>query len=395
MIRIGRYTAALGMIAAGELLVLDHLAVLDSMAIIGAWWPVLLLMFGIELLFMQLIYRDPAQRMRFDFGGFIAAAILTGFVVIAVNGNQLKLTWLPQWFDGIVHQYSDESGVAFDQGTITPGIDHRTRKISLKNSNGRIIVKQGPVNGVEIHSTVYVSGAAAEEAAEIARQSAVEVRDGDHAQIIANGKPYGAAKMHKPRINLTVTLPQGPLPELDISVDNGAVDLQQLSSEQIIVVEVKNGDARGSGVDARLDVTVFNGKIQFAGLERETTLETMNGSIRADQVASSLTADTKNGSITLNDVHADLKAHTANGRIHVTSAEVGGSWDVSSVIGDVVLTWPDGEDVTVNGNSSFGDINTDWALDVRDHEVSGTLGDGTHRIRVNTHGDLSLQKRQP
>jgi hypothetical protein len=394
MIRIGRYTAALGMITTGVLLVLDHLGIVDSLAVIGTWWPALLLAFGVELLLMQVIYRDPGHRIRFDFGGFIGAAILTGFVVIAVQGNQFKLTWLPQWFDGIVHQYSDESGQSFDKGAITVDLNDTIRKISFKDSNGRIILKQGPVTAIEIQTMVYISGAAGE-AEDIARQSTVDVRDGDHIEIIANGKPYGKAKLHKPRMNLIVTLPQGRLPELEVDVDNGVVDLQRLSSEQLIAVEVKNGDATGSGVDARLDVTVFNGKIRFTGLKRETTLDTMNGSIHAEQVEGSLAADTKNGSITLNNVFADLEAQTANGDISITSSKVGGSWDVSSVVGDVVLTWPEEAGVSVDGKSSFGDINTVWPLNVHDHRVVGTIGDGTHRMTVETHGDLSLQKYEP
>lgn len=395
MIRIGRYTAALGVIAIGILLILDHIGVLDSLAVIGNWWPALILAFGVELILIQAIYRDPGQRLRFDFGGFIGAVVLCGFVLVATQGSQFKFAWLPQWFNGIVHQYSDESGLSFDKGKTIVTLNDNTRKVSVKDGNGRIILKQGPVSQIEIDTVVYVSGADASEAEEIARQSSIEVQEGENIEISANGKPYGMGNLRKPRMNLTVTLPERTLPELDINLDNGGVELQPLRSDNLIELDVKNGEVTGGGVDGRLNVIVYNGKIKLSQLKGETALETMNGSIQADRVEGTLNADTKNGSIVLNEVFGSLSAETVNGSIDIATSKVGGSWNVKSVMGDLVLAWPEGASVRVDGESSFGDFNTVWPFTVQDHRITGSLGDGTHRISLDTHGDISLRSNRP
>jgi hypothetical protein len=380
MIRIGRYTAALAMTGIGILLLLDHGGAVDAMAILRVWWPVALVAFGVELLIVQGVLRKEGTRVRLAFGAMFGAAVLSGFMLVATQGSELRLSSLQQWTDGVSWGLYDSEHAkhSFDKGIQVVPLLSPDDTVAITDMNGQVILKKGPVKDIEVHTSVYVDMSDPMNAATIARQSYVEIKGGKRTEIVAHGEPYGMGKMRKPRLNLTITIPEGRLPSsVEVGVGNGSIRVEQLPESKDLVLDVKNGDISGEGIGGSLRAKVLNGDVKLSRLDGSATVETVNGDIE------------------LLEVRKAISAKTVNGDIQLRSPVVGGAWSLSSTLGDITIAWPEDAGVKVKAATGFGDVHSDWPLDGGQREVSGTLGDGTWTITANTKADVSLKRFEP
>lgn len=379
MNRFGRYTAALAMTAVGVLLLLDHEGTVDAMAVLRVWWPVLLVAFGVELLIVQGFFRKEGTRVRPAIGAMFGAAVLCGFMLVATQGNEFRLSWLQKWTDGASWGLFDSASAAFsiDKGVYTLPVSDRNKGVVISTFNGRVQLRQGPVQDIEVKTMLYVNADNKNKADEVARQSSVQLRDGERREIIAVAQSYGVGKLRKPRMDLTVTFPVGQVPPVEVIVGNGDIDVHQMTGSGTITLDLKNGHITGDQIGGSVRAKILNGDIKLAQLSGMTTVETINGDIG------------------LQDVRLGVSAKTVNGDIEVRSPVIGGAWNVSSTMGDLKLAWPDGTGVKVKATTGFGDIQSEWPLNAGKGETSGTLGDGMWDITAHTKADVSLLRFQP
>ncbi|MBW5449387.1 DUF4097 family beta strand repeat protein [Cohnella sp. CFH 77786] len=383
MIKIGRYTAALSLTSLGILLLLDHAGVLDALRVLSVWWPVALVALGVELILVQSVHRHEGRRVGFSFGTLFGAAVLGGFVLIAARGNEINLSSLRQWTDGIGWGFYDSERAkhSFDKGVTVVPIRDPSKKVTISDVNGDVTLREGSGSDIEVKAVVYVDVTDRTKAESLAERSAVQVMEGESVEIVANGQPYGKGNLRKPRMDITVTLPRDRMPSsLEVLVGSGSVRLERLTESVHLALDVKNGDITGERIGGTLQVKLLNGDIRLADLHGNADLESVNGNMEIRNPLAALTAK---------NMHGDIL---------VRSGSVGGDWNVSSTIGDVTLAWPENAGVTITAKSTFGDIEDDWSLQVREHEDSGTqelsgkLGDGSRHISAETVGDIKLEK---
>lgn len=381
MIKIGRYTAALSLTALGILLLLDHAGFLDVFAVLGAWWPAALVALGIELIVVQSIHRQEGKRVRISFGILFGAFILGGFVLAAARGSNYHFSSVQEWTRGITWGLydSDRAKHSFDKGVTSVPLPAPGTKVTVSDVNGNVTLTEGPVSEIEVKAVVYVDVSDMDRARELADRSSVRITDDDGLQIAAYVEPYGVGNLRKPRMDITVTLPQGRVPvSMEVNVGSGSVRLDQLTESSELALDVKNGGITGNNVGGGLHAKLLNGDIELTGLMGDADLEIVNGDLK------------------VRDPKAAISAQTVTGDVSVRGSAVRGDWKASSKIGDIDLAWPEGTGVTVSARTTMGDVNDSWSLDRDGNEVSGTIGDGTRKITAETHGgDISLEKLEP
>ncbi len=121
---------------------------------------------------------------------------------------------------------------------------------------------------------------------------------------------------------------------------------------------------------------------------------TVNGDVEARGLTAHAYAETVNGDVVLHTTGFG-EAETVNGDIIATIGDVTEGLNFSSVNGDLIVTLPADIDANIVGETLSGDISSDFSLAIQNSfghkNFRGTLGDGGHRIRMESvNGDIEI-----
>ena len=199
----------------------------------------------------------------------------------------------------------------------TPGIEAKedwTRRYTLKsggsleirNTNGRIKVRPGDGDAVEIVATRVARGD--DEAAAKRALDGIQIREtASPTSILLDstfGEAFGGVREQR-QVHYVVTLPRRA--NLTLKATNGDIDLD--------------------GVTGTIAVESTNGRIKASGVENQTKVETGNGEVVIDvaKLGGAVTCDTTNGRISVTiprDAKAELSARVTNGAISHSNLEL-------------------------------------------------------------------------
>ncbi len=176
------------------------------------------------------------------------------------------------------------------------------------------------------------------------------------------------------------TIPLGDLAALDITTDNGQVEVVggNVSAIELraVLVESDRGDASYTVTEApgggggRL---VIDGECDGGWLDRcsvgfrvvvpehfDVAIETSNGRIDIEGITGDVDIETNNGAIDGDDLGSAIaSAHTDNGRIELAFADAPDDVEVQTDNGRIVVRVPEGADYAVTADSDNGAIEID------------------------------------
>lgn len=137
---------------------------------------------------------------------------------------------------------------------------------------------------------------------------------------------------------------------------------------------------------ARLETT--NGSIEATDVAGDPELESTNGRLTARRVDGTVSLTTSNAAITAREIGGLAGASTTNGAIDVDVPALDGDVAIETSSGAIDAALAPGLDVTLSATTSNGSVDVE-GLDLSDatrsgSSVSGTLGDGTHALSLET-----------
>ena len=185
-----------------------------------------------------------------------------------------------------------------------------------------------------------------------------------------------------------------------IRVDASSAPVTANGVKGELSVDVGSGIVRVTEGEGLLDVDTGSGSVEVSRFKgRELTVDTGSGSVNGTELtAEGLTIETGSGDIELAGVSSpSLSLETGSGTVRADLRTDLKSLSVETGSGDVAVTAPATLDAEVEIETSSGDIESDFPLQVtrhaRDHLV-GRIGTGKGRIAVETgSGDVRLIKR--
>lgn len=425
-VRVGRYTGAALIIAVGVLLILDKRWGTDYVYEMVDWWPFLLVVLGVEyiVLFLWTRRRNKVQsdnpsnpdeqikvRFRPDAKGILTSLILATSVFIVTEQDHYMHLWnrVSLNLGAASMDYSQAAGYMEDKGTIRVPVRMDTSDLVVEGVNGDISVQRGDTDEIEVRTVIWVDQTTEVQAKAVAAASFVEADGTKVIYIKATGKTYGDNEKTRPRMNLTITIPDDRRFNLDIRTSNGAILLNRPEAISTILAETGNGRIRItnavgdiSGKTLNGDVIVANaignvdldsnrGDMKARGISGDVDLATQVGSISIADSVGEFIAETRNGNITLDGANLGIKAQSLNGSINIVSTKVGGDWDVYSAVGAINVLLPDRGDYSLAGSSSYGDLSTDLPFKVQNKTIEGQLGEGEYRVKIEGNSDLTIQ----
>lgn len=413
MFKAGRWTAALVLLTVGILLIVDQTTGSRWMDHVMDWWPLVLIALGLEYIIMIVIARKKGGDLRLEIGTLVFAFLLAAAATVLSTTGFQPDQWLQRLnlsIDASNPSYASESGHRFGKEKLILPVT-RAGKTIIENPNGSLELRTGNVEAIEIETVVYVDKVDEATASNIAEQSRLEVTEGSTLVIKAVGEPYTGEFSNKrlPKMNLIVTVPASYRSDYDIRLRNGKIVARDLPVVEKLKAVTTNGTITLSGIDGHMiaettngtvdishirgsvQAATTNGQVQVADVTKEVAVETTNGAVTVEQATGKVKVNTTNGSITIREAASGIEAEAMVGGITVFSKEVGGDYRLKTTGGIIQLSIPDDADVTIRGSTLlYGGISTDLPLAVQDREVTGTMGDGTHDIRLEANLNVKI-----
>ncbi len=411
MFKAGRVTAALLLVAIGGMLLIDQSQGTNYLSLLVDWWPVILILIGVEYLLATLLHHRSEKRVGLDYGGIFLSVLIALLVVSATQSSSFASRIWNSLIDGDVFSLSDESGIKIEKGVTRIPLTGDTEGFLLENPNGAVVLRAGEVDDIEIETTMYISKLEKDKAQQIADRSSIVFSAGRTLKITAEGEKYNIFGIgHKPRMNLVVTVPMQRELDVELKLTNGKIEAENIPAKALFKAATSNGSIRLSGIAADVVGETTNGRVDISAIQGSVSIQTTNGSMTAGDVDGSLEIETTNGNlgmlnvagfieaepadakIDLREAAKNVRLETTNGSISVSSHTVGGDWDLETTIGAISLYLPEDGDFTVSGDSGLGKNSSEFPLALDRHEIKGSVGSGKHRIKMDTNGSIDIYK---
>ncbi|MFD3262009.1 DUF4097 domain-containing protein [Paenibacillus lentus] len=417
MFRTGRMTASLLLMGVGGILLADVVSGSNLMLRLLKWWPLLLVVAGIEQIYVFLWNRRrtafPLRLLRVDIKGLLLS-LFVAFSVFAVTQqdhymhlwNRVSLDLTTAGTD-----FSAEEGYSLVKESLEIPIDLSTEQIIINGINGNIDVRRAEIEGIRVESTVWVDQLPAEEAQPVAEGTELSVTEGKALTLNVKDEVYGASGKRHPRMNMTIYLPENRFLDIDLSTLNGKIKMSGIRALKQIKLQTGNGDLKLWDVNGDVTAKTLNGDAEmyriFGNINVETqggnmmgnmitgkvSMSTLVGNIALLNVDEDIHATTKNGNIVIKGVAASLKAESLNGKVEIESPQIEGDWNIYSAVGEMTLSIPEEGDYTLEGSSGYGDITTDLPFVVDNKVIHGIVGTGEYVVKVEGNSNLFVYKQ--
>jgi len=191
--------------------------------------------------------------------------------------------------------------------------------------------------------------------------------------------------------------------EVKVDAVKIADSAEKLADARIVVdadtnsvhIETKYGRQHNNNNPASVDyrLTIPKG----ANLD---SLELVNGTLEISGVKGDVKASCVNGELKASGLTGQAHLETVNGRLEATFEKLDSNQRIkmSSVNGSIDLAVPANANAEFDADTVSGSIRNDFGFheddeDIVGHEVSGTLGDGAARVKLNNvNGAIRIHK---
>ncbi|WP_166245140.1 DUF4097 family beta strand repeat-containing protein [Paenibacillus turpanensis] len=418
MYKAGRYTAALLLIVVGGTLLADKMLQTNWLVLLLHFWPVVIIVLGIEYLLFTFYLRKRSEGLRLGVGSVMLSVLISAAVIVfsQASGSPLSLSAIKETLnlEQLVSRFSQldgENGYRFEKEKQSIVISELTERIEVENPNGNLTIRKSDSSQLELEVVVFVDRyVEEEEARSIASGSKVSIETGSNVRLRAEPQQYGHDNRRKPRMNMTLYVPPHIAADYESQLSNGSLTVSDVTVRDLLLTETQNGelslsDIRGGNIEARttngnifvlhtegsIQLETRNGKIEAEGIKGAAELSTTNGSIMVSEVTGDVTAETVNGWIQAEQLSKSVNLQTRNGKITATSDRVGGNWEVDSSNGSLEIGVPVEGHFTIRAEA-HGNLSIDpsFPLKVQRGEAEGTIGNGEFEINLETSSEISI-----
>jgi len=416
MMKWGRITAAVSLVAVGALLALDLAGLIDSWQWLSTAWPAVFILLGAELIVLQFVARARNLKLRFAWGGMLGAAALIALAIGLVHGDRInqavaaKLDWT-----GIGALTAERTGEAVELEPVRAAVPAGVAGIVIRHKAGNLVIRQSDGSAeLTVRATAWPGGFGGDPR-EIVRNIRVEIRETEERLEVAADVPSEGRWWWRrmPVVDLEVTVPAGAgqLRRIDAETVAGSVRAGPLHLDtqvktidgDVVLAEIRgsvnartlNGDVSATGVTGNAELKSTNGGVSAADVAGFADLGTTNGDVRAVRVAGRISGTSVNGNVTVEEAGSGVFAKTVNGDVTIAAPALAGGWEAKSTHGVIRLRLPEGADAKIRAKYRFGGLKSDFPLQMEQHDAEGTLGAGTYPVTAETNGNIAIERYRP
>jgi hypothetical protein len=202
--RVGTFSMGILLVAAGILLLIGQIRGINGAGMILKWWPIILIVLGVEILAYILFSREEQPRIKFD--GLSIVMVI--FIVLFSSGvYAAESFWQGDFSKTFFNQmgyYQNESVVKKTWDVDAAGV----KKLQINNSRGQIEIDSYDGDKIKVDAAIIIRNNNEDKALELA-QNLVEVNQGE--TLVLNTRSLAAlgnSKSYQFTINYEVKVPK-------------------------------------------------------------------------------------------------------------------------------------------------------------------------------------------
>ena len=351
------------LIALGIVMLVSQISNVSVIEHIIKWWPVVLIVIGIEILIYIFLSKQDEPKVKFDVFSIIIISIL---MVASVGAYAIT---------GFISagDYNISIGSMFDkykyESTFSKNfsVDAKSSNLVVNNSMGDVDVVKGDGEKIEVEANITINNNDEAYAANIA-ESLVDIVNGKNIEISSKSKKHSNnGKIGSIRIDYLVRIPD----TVNVEVEN------------------KFGDVELTDIALNGNVHNDNGKVTVKSLGGNLTVNSSFGDIDVQDIKGEVELYSKNGKVIANNCEKNIKVENAFGDIEVndikgvaTITNTNGKTNGSRISGDIVAI------------SKFGDVNfssVSGSIDVDEKNGNINISDVEKDVKItNKFGDIVI-----
>ncbi|KAI7255990.1 hypothetical protein KC345_g11043, partial [Hortaea werneckii] len=261
--KIGSFTAAIGCIALGVIIVLAQLDVI-TYDLLGYVWPALLILFGLEMLLRLFFKSDAKNRVS-------GWAIVLIIVLVFASGAQNVLA------GGSLSSILGNTTLAPLSGTVE--VQPEVKNVKIEIPSGKVKIEGVEGNTLDYEGKLELPGNTDSEAASALERKWKVTTEGDTLVMELEGDSGWLANIQfgfnvkEPYLN--VNIPQNLTVEVETS--DGSIEAANLTAG--IDVDTSNGTMDIHDVTGGVEAHTSNGTVSVQNVQGEVELVSSNGAI--------------------------------------------------------------------------------------------------------------------
>jgi DUF4097 and DUF4098 domain-containing protein YvlB len=362
--RSSRIFGGILLLAVGALLLIHNYRGLDVGHILGHWWPLLFIFWGIVKLY------ERAAGRRF---GDAASSRITANEIYLVAG-MLILVGMVVAVDIIKKDHGiDISEVNGGSFSFDVDVDPKTvpadARIVIRTGRGDITVRSAPGNRIRVSARKNARAWNEESARRLAEHVTAEiVQNGDAYEIRPAGFDSGDSRLS---LDLEVTVPE----------------------KSSLTLKADRGDITASDIGGDLNVTDLKGDVDIRGTGGDVTVEVRKGDVKVSDTRGNLKISGKGGQIEASSATGSL---TIDGDFYgpVRADKIARGVRYVSVKTDLTLSELAGHMELGSGNLEILDAPGNLTVRTRDNDVSIENAGGKLHVE-NRNGNIELRFASP
>lgn len=280
--RVGTISMGILLIATGILLLLSEFQGYNGAALILRWWPVILIILGLEILAYLVFSREEQPRIRFD--GL--SIFLTVFIILVSAGVYGINSFFRSDFATV---FLGERGYYQNHNIINNSYEMDAKQVSKlhmeNNNNGQIRVDKYDGQTIKVDTAVIIKNNDEEAALKLA-QDLIEMNEGPTLSIYTRDAGlWQDTDNYRVTVNYAVKVPK----ELELEINN------------------KNGEIILKNLEGKVRAWAEYGRIEAQNIVGDVWLENLCGEIRVQDIKGQVEVLNENGEIFLSNKEATAK----------------------------------------------------------------------------------------
>lgn len=320
--RIGTITAGLTLIALGGLLLYSRINGSISVIQVLSWWPMVLVVFGAEVLLSSLF---SSEQVKIKFDGFSIFLIV---MTLIISAGVYFVSSALDGFQGI-HIGNAFIGNSKYRTMVAKGYDLNAdgkSKLYISNIYGDVKVEKGRGGTVKVDASISISNNDEEYAKSIMDSLIDTSAEGETIKVVTESQKYANSsdKVQSISIDYIIKVPEN----MDVEIENGygRVDVSDLG--RAAKITSKHGDVAAKSVKGSLVISNAYAKVEIEKAGGNVEIKNTNASVRVTGVDGNLNLTNAYGSVNVDDVKGDTQIENNNANIDVRN--IGGKLVIES-----------------------------------------------------------------
>src|SRR6267378_271559 len=250
--------------------------------------------------------------------------------------------------------------------------------LSVNNFGGSIVVHGWTQNRVKVH-------------AEHGSRGSIEASVVGSTVSLRASSRHGAPSV----VDFEITVPQ----DMALTLSGTYTEIEVEGARGPISAETVDGSIDVRGGSGIITLHSIQGSVTLADATGRIEVNSVNENVELSNVSGQIKAETTNGDVTLAGIKsASVEATTINGDVlYEGTITDGGTYVFNSHNGDMIVSVPEGANVTLSVATANGDIDPSFPLPLTatagKHRYTFKLGSGSARMEIESfQGDIKLRR---